>query len=475
MAKASDFLVAVDAGHYLSTAGKRTPYIESLGREIKEHEFNAPTAGFCIEALRRCGFRTIQTNDPDRDTPLTTRAERANKAGADIFMSFHFNAFDGIFDEGANPSGHDIYIYPGSVEGRRLAESIFKFLPNGTKQVNRGIKEANFTVLVKTLMPAILSENGFMDNTEEWKLMLNEDFQKEVAEEHCQGVCDYFNVPYVPAELSDWDKKPMDSFVTKRELLGLLNAQGKTPATPEPVKPVSSNPKTIRKYGSFIHIFEADKGMKVDVDLGVRFEKEKVSKIVRDKIKEGKDIVLGINLGFFSWKPGSEHSTLYIDEGLYYNPPSGETMDFIYYKDGTTKIVNIKGYDKEQLNAIQANAHWGIGTSYSLVIDGKVDIRNAQNFPHAGNKEPRTMFGQKKDGSFILVVTDGRTDESSGLTAHEQAELMYDLGCINAVNADGGGSSTMVEVKDGVPKVVNALNGAERAVGSVMLVYKGGW
>jgi N-acetylmuramoyl-L-alanine amidase len=47
-------------------------------------------------------------------------------------------------------------------------------------------------------MPAILSENGFMDNKREALLMINKDFQKEVAVDHAKGICDYLGVKYVP-------------------------------------------------------------------------------------------------------------------------------------------------------------------------------------------------------------------------------------------------------------------------------------
>lgn len=472
MAKASDYKIATDAGHYLTTAGKETPFIPELGRAIKEYEFNAPTVTYLNEELKRCGFNVYQVNSPDADTPLRVRTDRANYQKADILVSIHYDAMDFKFDT-VDPEGHSAHIYPKSVQGRKLAEHIMKYLVLGTPQKNRGIIEQNLHMTRESNMPAVLVECGFMDSKKEYKYMLDENFQKEVASEVAMGICSYFNVPYVmptPVGGIDWDNKPMDSFVTKRELLQIL---GKLPS-PEIPKPI--NPKSIRKYNTNIHIFEVGVDNKLDMDLGVRWEREKVSKIVQDKIDEGLDILCAINCGMFSYKEGSEHNTLYIDEGLYYNPPSGETMDFIYYKDGTTKIENIKGYDREKLSYLQNNAHWAIGTSYSLVQNGKINLENAEKFSHANSKEPRTQFGQLTDGSFILVVTDGRTGLSAGLTAHEQAELMLSLGCINAVNVDGGGSSVMVVVVDGVPHIVNQLaSGVERKVGSVMIAYQKGW
>ena len=56
---------------------------------------------------------------------------------------------------------------------------------------------------------------------------------------------------------------------------------------------------------------------------------------------------------------------------------------------------------------------------------------------------PRTAIGVLSPLHYIFVVSDGRTDESVGLSLLELAQLMQDLGCTLAYNLDGGGSSTM--------------------------------
>ena len=190
-------LVALGDGHGIGTAGKETPNIPELGRKVKENEFNRAVVKFLDVDLKRCGFDTLLVAPTDADTSLGDRVNLANTKKADAYVSIHYNAFDGSFG-GSNPEGLSVHIYPNSKEGRKLGTAILNHLKTGTKQVNRGLKEANFYVLHHTSMPAILSENGFMDNKREALLMLNVDFQKEVAKEHCQGICDYFNIKYVP-------------------------------------------------------------------------------------------------------------------------------------------------------------------------------------------------------------------------------------------------------------------------------------
>jgi len=191
-------LIALDDGHGMETAGKRTPAIPELGgRVIHENEFNREVVKYLDAELKRCGFNTLMVAPGDDDTSLSARTNLANAKGADAYISIHYNAFDGTFN-GNDPEGLSIHIYPGSVQGRKLAECVLKYLKEGTAQKNRGIIESNFYVLRETNMPAILSENGFMDNKREALLMLNVDFQKEVAREHAKGICDYFGVKYVP-------------------------------------------------------------------------------------------------------------------------------------------------------------------------------------------------------------------------------------------------------------------------------------
>lgn len=194
-----------------ATPGKETPYLKSIGRRVQEEEFNQPVAAMIRENLKRCGVHVYNTAPNVYDTPLKDRVDYANKIYYQycskygtanvvaIFISIHFNALDGTF-AGTNPSGFSVHIYKGQ-KGKaagRLAQFVIEELQKGTKQVNRGIVEQDLFVTRTTVMPAILSENGFMDNEQEANLMLNKSFQNEVADEHSRGVCRYFGINYIP-------------------------------------------------------------------------------------------------------------------------------------------------------------------------------------------------------------------------------------------------------------------------------------
>ncbi|MEL3973207.1 N-acetylmuramoyl-L-alanine amidase [Rossellomorea oryzaecorticis] len=197
MRNAGDYLIALDDGHGSRTAGKRTPFIESFGRQIRENEFNEKVTLYLKAELERCGFRTMLTAPTDDDTPLKERTDLANSMGADALISNHFNAWDGKFyGPGKDPEGHSLHIYFNDVNDRRLAESIAKYLKQGTKQVYRGIIEQNLHMTREFNKAAVLVENGFMDNEREAMLMIKDEFQREAAKEQACGVCDFFGVPY---------------------------------------------------------------------------------------------------------------------------------------------------------------------------------------------------------------------------------------------------------------------------------------
>lgn len=218
------YLAFVEGGHAgllkngtanpAATPGKETPYIKSVGRRIQEEEFNQAAAEKLRQELKRNGVHVHNPAPEAKDTPLKERTDFANriyyqycskygtKNVVAIYVSVHFNAIDGKFDgEGKDPSGFSVHIYKGqkSKNSGKLGKYVLDELAKGTKQVNRGIVEQDLHITRETVMPAILTENGFMDNEKEAVLMIDKDFQAEVAIEHARGICKYFGITYKAA------------------------------------------------------------------------------------------------------------------------------------------------------------------------------------------------------------------------------------------------------------------------------------
>ncbi len=97
-----------------------------------------------------------------------------------------------------------------------------------------------------------------------------------------------------------------------------------------------------------------------------------------------------------------------------------------------------------------------VGGHPGLVTAGAVDVD-----PYDGSssfytsRHPRSAMGLAADGDLLLVTVDGRTSAGDGMTCEQTAQLMIDLGAVDAVNLDGGGSTTMVVRDCWIGDVVN--------------------
>ena len=83
-----------------------------------------------------------------------------------------------------------------------------------------------------------------------------------------------------------------------------------------------------------------------------------------------------------------------------------------------------------------------VTTGPMLLIGGEAEPIVVNDFNTRRN--PRTAAGRRSDGTVLLVVADGRNKEAAGLTMRELQQVMAALGCVDAVNLDGGGSTAMV-------------------------------
>lgn len=188
------FCVAVDDGHGMETAGKRTPLFPD-GSYMPENAYNQAVASYLTYALKRCGFRVLAVAPEKTDTPLQTRVKRANDAKADVYISIHANAFGSDWNDA---NGVESWIYEkADAKTMKFGGKVHDALVKACGRRNRGLKKStDLYVLRATNMPAVLIEGGFMTNREEANLLLSETYRKQCAEGICKGICAYFGVPY---------------------------------------------------------------------------------------------------------------------------------------------------------------------------------------------------------------------------------------------------------------------------------------
>jgi N-acetylmuramoyl-L-alanine amidase len=214
--------IAIDAGHGPNTPGKRSP------DGMREYWFNSAVANAMKAELEKYeGVSVLFTHEDGRDVPLTERTNKANRWGADVLVSIHANAFEGIM---GGHGGIDTFVYGTSGHSYKIAQIVQRNLIAATELRDRGVKVANFHMLRETEMPAILIEHGFMDSTTDLPYLKSDDYRKLCGEINAKSIAEYYGLKKKEAKvmaegykLNDSDKKVID------ELKALGITDGKNP------------------------------------------------------------------------------------------------------------------------------------------------------------------------------------------------------------------------------------------------------
>lgn len=223
------FTVVIDPGHGGIDPG-------ALGKRAKEKDVNMSVSKLLADMIKKKypGIKVIFTRTTDVKIPLAKRADIANDANADLFISIHSNASKNrkangceTFTLGAGSSaeakaaamyenevilqeenheelynfdprstesyimfelirGHDMELSVG------LAEMVQKGMVKHSKLKNRGVSSAGFLVLHRTVMPSILVELGFITNGSDENVIASKEGQKKLAKGIFEGFCNYY-------------------------------------------------------------------------------------------------------------------------------------------------------------------------------------------------------------------------------------------------------------------------------------------
>lgn len=221
--------IVIDAGH-----GGKDP--GALGKYSREKDVVLKVALQTGEALQKLhpDIEIIYTRKTDVFIPLKERAEIANKANADLFISIHCNS-----NTNPNPSGSETYVmglhkseanlnvaktenaailfeedykqnYDGFDPTSDESHIIFNFFQNSflsqnldlatkvqskfsvsTPLKDRGVKQAGFWVLYKTTMPGVLIETGFLSNPNDEKFLNSKKGQEQLSKAIALAISDY--------------------------------------------------------------------------------------------------------------------------------------------------------------------------------------------------------------------------------------------------------------------------------------------
>lgn len=156
----------------LSMAQKLKADLESMGATVY---------------LTRTGDTDVARPYADDEEELQARVDVAEKRGSDLFISLHINA-----SVNRKASGISTYYFQKSNYDIRLAKCIHKQLTSNFKLPDMGAREANFYVIKRCSMPAVLMELGFISNKKEEKVISGNWFQNKAMDLTAAGIKDYF-------------------------------------------------------------------------------------------------------------------------------------------------------------------------------------------------------------------------------------------------------------------------------------------
>lgn len=146
-----------------------------------------------------------------------------------------------------------------------------------------------------------------------------------------------------------------------------------------------------------------------------------------------------------------------------------DTEDLVIYADGSFAIIDETEISAQEL--IDSGVVQLFAFGPALVENGEIAVSKSEEVDRASTSNPRTAIGIVDELHYIVVVSDGRTSESDGLTLYELAEVMQQYGCTTAYNLDGGGSSTMVFAGEVVNNpTTNGKKITERAVSDIVYI-----
>ena len=371
--------IFIDAGHNDSKFDTG-----AVGNGLKEQDITFTISTLLAEKLKSVGVdvmlsRKYKTDilGKDLNSSLSTRAKMANEWGADLFLSMHCNSY---WLSSAN--GTETYTYSKTSEVYELSKEICTAISKKLDTYNRGAKTANFAVLKKTTMPAILIETAFISNKNDAQKL--RDRQKDFVESIFEEICKHYKI----------EKKGQADM-------------------PEPFR---------YRIEGVTHVVEVDPRNIWAVETQCKTNKVPYNNFVN-------------SVFFMNLKSGNTHPQgIIVNAGkvIANNPTHGKPVaTLIVYSKDNVQLKYIDDITKEK-NVWFAISGYGIYPNITADKEGFTgkfsDVTRSTNRPIIGYR--------KKDNKIVITVRENSNAERAKLTAKN-------LGLDFAISLDGGGSTTL--------------------------------
>ena len=153
---------------------------------------------------------------------------------------------------------------------------------------------------------------------------------------------------------------------------------------------------------------------------------------------EQANAVLAVNGDYYGFR---DYGYVLRNGVLYRSEAASDTDALVVYGDGTMAAVSQDTTTAEELKA--AGAWQVLSFGPTLVSDGELAVSAGDEVDQSMGSNPRTAIGMVSPLHYVVVVSDGRTDDNAGLSLNQLAQVLVDNGATFAYNLDGGGSTTM--------------------------------
>ena len=244
----------------------------------------------------------------------------------------------------------------------------------------------------------------------------------------------------------------LDTFIIPRRYSSVSDVQTSAEITASTAAPevsdsvssadggVSVTVKTYRQYDTNIYV--ADVVLESAGSLKTALADSSYGRNIKEATSvtaQNVNAVLAVNGDFY----GARSSGYVIKNGVLYRSSSAgeEQEDLVISAAGDFSIIK-EGQTSAQA-LLDGGAQQVLSFGPGLIENGAVTVSESDEVGRSKASNPRTALGQIDSLHYVFVVSDGRTNESTGLSLYQLAEFMQSLGVQTAYNLDGGGSSTM--------------------------------
>lgn len=266
----------------------------------------------------------------------------------------------------------------------------------------------------------------------------------------------------------------LDTFVIQKSMVIVASETGTemaagTAAESEPVMTAISytdeniqiSIETVREYDTTLYV--ADIQVSDPAYLKTAFANSTYGRNVKAKTSEiaaAENAIFAINGDYY----GFRDEGYVLRNGVVYRDSASDNEALVIDQNGDFSIV---AESEVSMDSLAGN--WQVlSFGPALVENGLIMVDSSSEVGQAKESNPRTAIGQISAGHYLVIVSDGRTDESEGLSLLELAQEFQERGCSIAYNLDGGGSSAMVFNGEVINNPTDGRSMEEREVSDIV-------